>query len=180
MKHCLVCIGASWGHEVYVRLWQPPGVQYRSVSNDPVLSPPLTSVLGEQEWRYIFFLNWSEILPERVTSAFECVNFHCTPLPFGRGGHPIENLLLRGHTETVITAHRMIATIDSGGIYGTRGPVSLAGTKAQILDRFIAPCISFIRWIVETEPEPVPQVGEVVKFQRLTPEAYRRFWEARR
>ena len=179
MKHCLVCIGASWGHEVYVRLWQPPGVQYRSVSNDPVLSPPLTSVLGEQEWRYIFFLNWSEILPERVTSAFECVNFHCTPLPFGRGGHPIENLLLRGHTETVITAHRMTADIDTGPMYGRRGPVSLAGTKDEILARFVEPVSELMRRIVETEPTPIPQVGEVVRFQRLTPESYEAFWQTR-
>jgi methionyl-tRNA formyltransferase len=135
--------------------------------------------------RYVFSVNFSSYVPPSLLAMAETVNFHSfgpsvQPMVWHRGGGPIEGLILRGFTETMIGAHRMLEEVDAGPIYGTRGPVSLAGTKAQILDRFIAPCISLIRWIVETEPEPTPQVGEVVKFQRLTPEAYRQFWEARR
>ena len=36
-----------------------------------------------------------------------------------------------------------------------------------------------MRRIVETEPTPIPQVGEVVRFQRLTPESYEAFWQTR-
>ena len=126
-----------------------------------------------------FFLNWSSIVPADIVAAFECVNFHAAPLPYGRGGAPIENMILRGHTETIITAHRMTAEIDAGPIYGTRGPISLAGTKDQILARFIEPCADLIQWIVTEEPTPAPQVGEVVHFRRLGPEAYKEFWKAR-
>jgi methionyl-tRNA formyltransferase len=129
--------------------------------------------------RYVFFLRWSDRVPTEILESVECVNFHCTPLPYGRGGHPIENLILRGHTETVITAHRMTAEFDAGPVYGTRGPVSLAGTKDEILARFVAPCADLMRWIVSTEPTPAPQVGEVVRFQRLTPAAYARVWAER-
>ncbi len=111
----------------------------------------------EGEVRYIFFLNWSQIVPKEVTDAYECVNFHCTALPYGRGGHPIENLILRGHEETVITAHRMTEVIDGGPVYTVSGPVSLAGTKAEILGRFVGPVAGMIRMIIDREPEPIPQ-----------------------
>jgi len=100
-------------------------------------------------------------------------------LPYGRGGHPIENLILRGHTETVITAHRMTEEFDAGPIYGTRGPVSLAGTKDEIVARFVDPVAALMRWIVAEEPTPVPQVGEVVHFRRLPVAMYRDFWAGR-
>src|SRR5262245_59136556 len=89
--------------------------------------------------RYLFFLNYSNHVPSYILNQFECVNFHCSSLPYGRGGHPIENLILRGHTETVITAHRMTEELDAGPIYGVSAPISLAGTKKQIQDRFIRP-----------------------------------------
>lgn len=130
-------------------------------------------------WRYVFCLNWHHRLEPHWTERYECVNFHCTPLPCGRGGHPIENMILAGHTETVITAHRMTEELDAGPIYGTRGPISLAGTKDEILARFVEPCADLIRWIVETEPTPTPQQGTPTYFKRLTPEAYTQFWAQR-
>lgn len=136
--------------------------------------------------RYIFCLGQSERVPDDVLSGakqlgVEWINFHCSDLrvSYGRGGHPIENLLLRGHDETVISAHQMTSEIDAGPVYGVRGPVSLAGTKDDILARFIEPCADLMRWILETQPEPQPQVGEVVRFRRLTTEAYRTFWAER-
>lgn len=128
--------------------------------------------------RYIFFLNWSEKVSWAVDS-FECVNFHCTRLPDGRGGHPIENLILRGDTETVITAHRMTHELDAGPVYAVSEPISLAGTKEQIQQRFVEPVADLIRYIVKEEPTPTPQVGEPTYFKRLSPEAYAEFWRAR-
>lgn len=130
--------------------------------------------------RYVFFVHVSEKIPADVTNRLTAVNFHCSPLPAFRGGHPIEHQLLAGKVDTVMTAHQMTQEIDAGPIYGTRGPIILAGTKDEILARFVEPVAELMRWIVETEPEPTLQVGEVVKFQRLTPEAYQQFWEARR
>jgi methionyl-tRNA formyltransferase len=130
-------------------------------------------------YRYVFFLNWSSYVSPNILRAAECVNFHCTVLPYGRGGGPIENLILRGHTETVITAHRMVEELDAGPIYAQSGPVSLAGTKAEILDRFVEPVVSMIRQIVTEEPEPYPQVGEVVRFSRLPKAEMEALWAAR-
>lgn len=129
--------------------------------------------------RYVFALNWSHRVQRHLVEAHEIVNFHCTALPYGRGGGPIENLILRGHTETVITAHRMVEELDAGPVYATRGPVSLAGTKGEIQARFVVPVTAMIEAIVRDEPVPVPQVGEPVVFRRLLYGEYRRLWEAR-
>ena len=110
----------------------------------------------------------------------EWVNFHCTALPQGRGGHPIENLIVRGYTETVITAHRMVADMDAGPVYGRSESISLAGSKAAIQQRFVAPCVELIQEIVAREPMPVPQAGLPTWFERLGPDAYQAIWASRR
>jgi len=143
------------------------------------LDVPITSDWVRDKPRYVFYLNWSKIVPAAITEAYECVNFHCTPLPFGRGGHPIENLILRGHTETVITAHRMTEQVDAGPIYCVSDPVSLAGSKAEILARFVEPVAEMIRDIVDNEPEPREQEGEVVEFKRLPIHECERIWAGR-
>src|SRR5689334_14815339 len=53
---------------------------------------------------YIFFMHWSWIIPAEIFSRYTCVVFHMTDLPYGRGGSPLQNLIIRGHKETKITA----------------------------------------------------------------------------
>jgi methionyl-tRNA formyltransferase len=172
MKY-LAVVGAWWGLESVAAA----ALDRRGWSM--LFFPEQFRVSLDERPRYVFFLNWSRTVPADIVNNHECVNFHCTPLPYGRGGHPIENMILAGHAETIITAHRMTSEMDAGPIYGTRGPISLAGAKADIHQRFIEPVADLMRWIVETEPEPTPQQGEPVLFSRLSPEAYRQFWEGR-
>src|SRR4051812_7642954 len=40
--------------------------------------------------RYIFFPHWSFVVPKAVLEAHECVCFHMTDVPFGRGGSPLQ------------------------------------------------------------------------------------------
>lgn len=107
--------------------------------------------------RYIFFPHWSWRVPEWMWRDIECVNFHETALPFGRGGSPIQNLILRGHTDTVITAHRMVEEIDAGPIYLVEGPLSLLGTMEEIGVRSAPIIMDMIKHIAVNEPEPKPQ-----------------------
>src|SRR5690349_23344827 len=46
--------------------------------------------------RYLFFLHWSWKVPTEIVKEFECVCFHMTDVPYGRGGSPLQNLILRG------------------------------------------------------------------------------------
>ena len=163
-----------WTAEAYRRLTREMAGDWRFVQTKAELEE---AALDSPRW--IFVLHWHWMIPEHVWSQVETVNMHAAPLPLFRGGNPIEHQILAGNTSTVITAHKVIASLDAGPIYGQRGPVSLAGTKAEILERFIEPCVSLIREIVDTEPEPYPQVGEVVTFKRLPKSEMEALWAGR-
>lgn len=119
--------------------------------------------------RYIFFPHWSFIIPRAIHEAYECVIFHMTDLPYGRGGSPLQNLIVRGHSETQMTALRCISEIDAGPIYMKR-PLSLLGSASEIFLRSAQLMENMITEIFQAEPSPIPQQGEVVNFCRRTPD----------
>jgi methionyl-tRNA formyltransferase len=125
--------------------------------------------LQELNPEYIIFPHWSWIIPKEIHSQFECVIFHMTDLPYGRGGSPLQNLIVRGHKETMLTALKCVAELDAGPIY-LKESLSLDGTAEEILQRASGLMSDMIVRIVENKPEPVPQSGEVVEFKRRLPE----------
>ncbi len=101
---------------------------------------------------------------------FTCVVFHMTDLPFGRGGSPLQNLIVRGFTHTKLSAIHVDKGLDTGDIYG-KEELDLSGTADEILRR--ASDIIFTKMIpdmLERRPVPVPQSGEPVVFKRRKPE----------
>ena len=119
--------------------------------------------------RYVFFPHWSHIIPSEIHEAFECVIFHMTDLPYGRGGSPLQNLILRGHQETQISALRCVAELDAGPVYMKR-PLSLEGSASEIFLRAADVVQEVIEEIVRIEPLPEHQEGEPTVFRRRTPE----------
>lgn len=119
--------------------------------------------------RYIFFPHWSWLVPNAITERFECVCFHATDLPFGRGGSPIQNLIARGHQDTMVTALRMVRELDAGPIYLKR-PFSLTGSAQDIFVRLGNLTMEMVSAIAKLEPEPQPQSGTPVVFPRRTPD----------
>src|SRR5215467_8729334 len=67
--------------------------------------------------RYIFFPHWSWQVPRPILEEFFCVCFHETDVPYGRGGSPLQNLIVRGHKSTVLTALRMVDEVDAGPVF---------------------------------------------------------------
>lgn len=118
--------------------------------------------------RYIFFLHWNWLVPEFIWSRYECVCFHMSDVPYGRGGSPLQNLIVRGHKDTVLTALRMIDEMDSGPVY-TKRPLSLDGTAHEIYLRASKLSFEIIDWMVSNEPKPVAQSGQSVVFKRRNP-----------
>jgi methionyl-tRNA formyltransferase len=119
--------------------------------------------------RYIFFPHWSWKVPEEITRDFECVCFHMTDVPYGRGGSPLQNLITRGHKETVISALRMTSDMDAGPVYRKAG-LSLGGSAQEIFERASAIVFDMISEIATEDMLPVPQIGEPVVFKRRTPD----------
>lgn len=124
--------------------------------------------LKELKPEKIFFPHWSYIIPNEVFSTFDCVIFHMTDLPFGRGGSPLQNLISRGIYETKVSALKCITEIDAGPIYLKRD-LSLFGTAEEIFNR-IKPIIGeMMEFIVINNPSPCPQEGNPVNFKRRRP-----------
>jgi methionyl-tRNA formyltransferase len=118
--------------------------------------------------RYIFFLHWSWRVDEELVDAFECICFHMTDVPYGRGGSPLQNLIVRGYTQTKLTALRMMTELDAGPVYG-KVDLCLSGSAEEIYIRASNLSASMISEILDKRPEPRPQTGEVELFHRRTP-----------
>lgn len=129
----------------------------------------LEEAISKKKPRYIFFLHWNWIVPEAIWKAHECVCFHMTDVPYGRGGSPLQNLILAGHTLTMLTALRMVKEMDAGPVYAKR-PLSLDGSAEEIYLRGGKLSLEIIQWMIEHNPQPTPQEGEVVIFKRRKPE----------
>ena len=118
--------------------------------------------------RYIFFLHWSWKVPDSLIENRECVCFHMTDVPFGRGGSPLQNLLARDIRHTKLSALRMTSEIDAGPVYCKKS-LCLEGGAEEIYLRANLEAAELIRAIIDRELKPAPQSGKVVEFPRRRP-----------
>lgn len=117
---------------------------------------------------YILMPHWSYILSDEITQNWNCVVFHMTDLPYGRGGSPLQNLIVRGHKETKISAIKVTGKLDGGPIY-MKKPLSLNGSAQEIFIRCSDIIFNeMIPAFLEEKPEPVEQDGDPVIFKRRT------------
>lgn len=151
-----------WSRAVYDEIIsQYPG-QWTYIDQRDALT---TKKLKEIDPRYIFFLHWSWIVPAEIIHTFECVCFHMTDVPYGRGGSPLQNLILRGHRSTKLTALRMTDEVDAGPVY-FKEELSLKGSAREIYLRANQLAAAMVDRIISDNPTPVPQAGEPTKFIR--------------
>jgi len=117
---------------------------------------------------YIFFLHWSWIIPANIYTEFSCVVFHMTDLPFGRGGSPLQNLIIRGYKETKISAIKVDSGIDTGDIY-LKEDLALNGSATEIFKRAGGVIKHMIAEIIKDKIVPIMQSGDPVYFKRRNP-----------
>ncbi len=119
---------------------------------------------------YIFFPHWSWIIPPEIYEPFECVVFHVADLPYGRGGSPLQNLIIRGVKWTKVSALKVDGGLDTGPIYLKRDVFIGLGSAEEIFIE-ISNLIfqEMIPEILEKRPKPYPQKGEILEFQRRKP-----------
>jgi methionyl-tRNA formyltransferase len=84
---------------------------------------------------YVFFIHWSWVISKEIISKYKPIMFHMTELPFGRGGSPLQNLILQGLQYTKITALFVAEKLDTGDILLTEN-LSLEGSANRIYNRF--------------------------------------------
>jgi methionyl-tRNA formyltransferase len=128
-----------------------------------------SDVLSKQKIGKIFIPHWSYIIPKEIYLNYECIVFHMTDLPYGRGGSPLQNLIVRGHIDTKISALRVVKELDAGSIYLKRD-LSLTGTAEEIFTRANSIIEVMITEIISKDLKPKAQEGDIVKFARRKPE----------
>lgn len=162
----VVCTIKSWNLQLFEEMTPEFDGDWHLVSDKNHLT---VDFLQSIKPRYVFFPHWSWIVPESILEQFECVCFHMTDVPYGRGGSPLQNLIARGHASTKLTALKMTSEIDAGPVYGKQD-LELDGTAAEILKRAGKLSLEMANMISKTQPEPVAQTGKVTHFQRRTAE----------
>lgn len=120
--------------------------------------------------KYVFFPHWSYIIPKEVYENFECIIFHMTDLPFGRGGSPLQNLIEREIYDTKISAIKCVKELDAGDVYLKKDFSLETGSAFEIYKNAAKIISKMIDEIIETNPSPKRQEGEIFGFKRRKPE----------
>ena len=161
----LVATVKPWNTEAFARYSPTLPGHWHLISSPAQLTEEL---LAQLQPAMIFFPHWSWKVPASVHQRYPCVCFHMTDLPYGRGGSPLQNLILQGANSTQLTALQMTDELDAGPIYA-KVPLALDGSAQQIFERAAPLVYQLIRRILLEQLKPSPQQGEVVHFTRRTP-----------
>lgn len=165
MSKYIVGSSKPWHREAFEQFVSERPSEWRYVSTRDELT---SALIDDTKPRYLFFLHWNWKVPSAIWRTYECVCFHMTDLPYGRGGSPLQNLILEGKENTQITALRMIEQMDAGPIY-TKRSMSLEGRAEEIYFRAGDLCWEMIDWIIKNDPVPEPQHGQSTFFSRRKP-----------
>lgn len=167
MKTNIVVTTKTWDIENFEKLKKTESdFNWVLITNKEDLSVEL---LANLDPKFVFFTHWSWIIKKEIYEEFNCVVFHMTDLPFGRGGSPLQNLISRGIKNTKLSAIKVVGGLDAGPVY-VKEAFDLDGKAEDIYRRASSIAFRLIPWIVKERPEPVQQEGQVVEFKRRTPD----------
>ena len=117
--------------------------------------------------KYIFFPHWSKKVNKKIINSFYCICFHETNLPFGRGGTPIQNLIIRDKKNSTITAFKMSNKLDAGNIILKKN-FKLNGSAQEIYENCSIIIFKMIKQIIKKKiVKTKPQKGGSFYFKRL-------------
>lgn len=165
MRNFILLSNKSWHDDLFQNLVKRPSENWLRISDKRDFT---VSKLNEFNTHCVFIPHWSYIISAEIFESFECIVFHMTDLPYGRGGSPLQNLIVRGHKETMISALRVNQGIDTGPIY-LKKPLSLQGKAQEIFERASLVIEKMIPEIIDERIKPVRQKGEAVVFKRRKP-----------
>lgn len=161
----IVAGSKPWSRQVFDDvIAKYPGIWEFIDSPDELTSERINTTVP----RFIFFLHWSWKVPSEIIHDYECICFHMTDVPYGRGGSPLQNLIVRGHRRTKMAALRMVEEFDAGPVY-LKEDLCLEGAAEEIYVRGSKLSALMIRRIIEEQPMPQPQTGEPTFFKRRKP-----------
>ena len=116
--------------------------------------------------KIIFFPHWSYRVNKNIFKKYKCICFHTAPLPFGRGGSPIQNLIKKNFKKSPICAVKMTEDLDAGPIY-IKKVISLSGPLNKIFERISLKIFEMIKILMTKEINPKKQSGKILIFKRI-------------
>jgi methionyl-tRNA formyltransferase len=117
----------------------------------------------------IFFPHWNWKIKSSIINRYLCIGFHSTPLPYGRGGSPIQNMIVRGHRSSTVCAIRLESELDSGPIYLKKN-FKLNGRAEDIFINIYRIIFFMINSLIKKIPKPKKQSGSPYYFRRRRPD----------
>ena len=155
MENILIVSEKSWNKELvsYLQSTMPQYAFYLISQKEDFTVERIGSISPVK----IFIPHWSYIIPSAIFERYECIVFHMTDLPYGRGGSPLQNLIVRGLTATKLSALRVEVGLDTGPVYLIFVRVN------KLVGKMIVE-------IIQNNLQPVPQEGDPVVFKRRKPE----------
>lgn len=127
--------------------------------------------LKELNPKYIFFPHWSWMIKENIYNNFNCIVFHMTDLPYGRGGSPLQNLIMNEVYDTKISALKVDGGLDTGDIYLKEDfNISVGSAEENFIKLSNIVFQKMIPSFLDLDLVPQKQKGDIVVFKRRKPE----------
>ena len=157
----IVCCSQSW-FKLSDTIYEHNTVKFLTKNSE--LNPEFVNYFNPD---YIFYPHWNWAVKKEIHERYDCIVFHTAPLPYGRGGSPIQNLILDGFKHSPVCALKMTSRLDAGPVYASIN-ISLAGNLECIFRRISRAINHLIVKIITETLEPSEQVGEPHQFKRLS------------
>lgn len=113
-------------------------INYQPYKNLHILDPKdtksLTTLVKNAKLNVILFYGWSWMVPDELTTKYDCLCLHPSLLPRYRGGTPIQHQILHNAKDTGLSIIRMNDILDGGDIL-TQRRFPLTGTISDIYGR---------------------------------------------
>ena len=127
-------------------------------------------------------IGYGRLLPESILEipTHGCVNLHFSLLPKYRGAAPVQRAIENGETLSGVTVFKLDSGMDTGPIYYSQSiEIAPEWRSAELLSELSVLGVSAIAnsiEMIETGQQPIPQVGEASRANKLTKEEARINW----
>lgn len=120
----------GWAKELIYALWSQSAI--RDINIRSYHEKKDTDALQFLRPDIVLFYGWSWMVPEDIIDNHLCICLHPSALPKYRGGSPIQNQIMDGLTESMVTLFQMNSELDSGPICYQK-EISLKGNLRDVL-----------------------------------------------
>ncbi len=166
MNSYILLSNKKWHEDLYKKLKKYyPNQKWILINNKKDFNNQKLSNINPKK---IFIPHWSDLISDDIRLNYSCIVFHMTDLPYGRGGSPLQNLIINGHKQTKISAISITKGLDEGPIFLKKN-LDLSGSAKEIFLRSTNVIFEMIVDIMENPITPVPQKGSPTIFKRRNP-----------